>query len=50
MTIRRSTAAPSAVIACVIILLSVVLITVGITYATEPSELPDPGNTVRSIG
>ena len=43
MTIRRSTAAPSAVIACVIILLSVVLITVGITYATEPSELPDPG-------
>ena len=43
MTIRRSTAAPSAVIACVIILLSVVLITVGITYATEPSELPDSG-------
>ncbi len=35
MTMKRSTLAPAAVIAAVIILLSAVLITIGITYATE---------------
>lgn len=49
MTMKRSTLAPAAVIAAVIILLSAVLITIGITYATEQEPpLPDASSSVSA--
>lgn len=51
MTMKRSTLAPAAVIAAVIILLSAVLITIGITYATEQEPpLPDASSSVSAGG
>ena len=49
MTMKRSTLAPALVIAAVIILLSAVLITIGITYATEQEPpLPDASSSVSA--